>query len=90
MPYIICVERSEDGQSLMESSKGLAERAHHPEEVSGNPRLTVDANYYLSNQVCARRPVPTYLVSVVNKGFLKRVKYPMPAQVTRYNQVQTA
>ena len=66
MPYIICVERSENGQSIVESSKSLAERAHHPEEVSGNPRLTVDANYYLSNQVCARPPLPTYLYSVCN------------------------
>ena len=88
MPYIICVERSEDGQSLVESSKSLAERAHHPEEVSGNPRLTVDANYYLSNQVCARRPVSARLVSVRERDLFGGS--PMPAQFARYNQVQAA
>lgn len=52
VPYIICVERSEDGQVKEQQSKGLAERAFHPEEVNGNPNLAVDANYYLANQVC--------------------------------------
>lgn len=51
MPYIICVEKGEDGQVKEEQSKGLAERAYHPEEVNGNAKLTVDANYYLANQV---------------------------------------
>ena len=51
MPYIICVPRNEDG-TAEEGASGLAERAYHPEEVNGNPRLTVDVNYYLSNQVC--------------------------------------
>jgi hypothetical protein len=49
VPYIICVARNEDG-SIVEASGGLAERAYHPEEVNGNPKLTVDVNYYLSNQ----------------------------------------
>lgn len=51
VPYIICVERTEDGQGLKEGSKGLAERAHHPDELRESSTLTVDANYYLSNQV---------------------------------------
>lgn len=50
VPYIICVARGEDGQVEEVQSKGLAERAFHPEEVNGNQRLTVDANYYLANQ----------------------------------------
>lgn len=50
VPYIICVPRNEDG-TAGEAGSGLAERAYHPEEVNGNPRLTVDVNYYLSNQV---------------------------------------
>ena len=52
VPYIICVPRSDDGQPAEEAPKGLAERAYHPEEVNGNPKLTVDTNYYLANQVC--------------------------------------
>ena len=50
MPYIICVKRDEEGQVKEDQAKGLAERAYHPEEVNGNSQLTVDANYYLSNQ----------------------------------------
>lgn len=51
VPYIICVPRSEDGQLAEKAGKGLAERAYHPEEVNGNASLTIDANYYLANQV---------------------------------------
>ena len=51
MPYIICAERTEDGQALKETSKGIAERAHHPEELRENKSLTVDGAYYLANQV---------------------------------------
>ena len=51
MPYIICAERTEDGQALKETSKGIAERAHHPEELRDNKSLTIDAAYYLANQV---------------------------------------
>lgn len=56
MPYIICVMCGEDGQVKEEQSKGLAERAYHPEEVNGNSGLTIDTNYYLANQA---RPLQT-------------------------------
>lgn len=54
VPYIICVELSEDGQSVAEGGKGLAERAYHKDEVKALPRLRVDAAYYLANQVGPR------------------------------------
>ena len=49
VPYIICVKKAEDGS--IEATKGLAERAHHPEEITDNPQLTVDNEYYLGQQV---------------------------------------
>lgn len=51
VPYIICVERNEEGQVVTDASKSLAERAYHPEEVNATPRLAVDNEYYLANQV---------------------------------------
>lgn len=51
VPYIICVEKGEDGQQKAEQSRGLAERAYHPEEVNASSSLAVDAQYYLANQV---------------------------------------
>ncbi len=53
MPYVICVEVGENGEVLPRESKGLAERAYHPEEVNANPTLRVDTDYYLAQQ--ARR-----------------------------------
>ncbi len=54
MPYIICVEVGEDGAAAGGGgSKGLAERAYHPDELRGNARLAVDTEYYLAHQ--ARR-----------------------------------
>lgn len=52
MPYVICVEVGEDGAALPRESKGLAERAYHPEEVAASPSLRVDTDYYLAQQVC--------------------------------------
>lgn len=52
VPYIICVEKDTEG-NLAGNQKGLAERAHHPEEVNAAPDLlAVDAEYYLTQQVC--------------------------------------
>ena len=36
---------------MKEIGKGLAERAFHPDELRESSTLTVDAAYYLSNQV---------------------------------------
>lgn len=36
---------------LPQESKGLAERAYHPEEINANPALRVDTQYYLAQQV---------------------------------------
>ena len=52
MPYVICVEVNEEGVVLPRESKGLAERAFHPEEVNANPALRVATDYYLAQQVC--------------------------------------
>jgi len=41
---------------LPPESKGLAERAYHPEEINANPALRVDTQYYLAQQVCGRQP----------------------------------
>ena len=49
VPYIICVKKAEDGS--IEATKGLAERAYHPEEITDKPQLTVDNEYYLGQQV---------------------------------------
>ncbi len=49
VPYIICVKKAEDGSIV--ATKGLAERAYHPEEIADNPSLGVDTEYYLSQQV---------------------------------------
>ncbi len=69
VPYIICVEVGEDGAvSGGGGSKGLAERAYHPDELRGNARLAVDTEYYLAHQArCAqmRRP-PSARVSGVS------------------------
>jgi DNA polymerase alpha subunit A len=46
------VEVNEEGVVLPRESKGLAERAFHPEEVNANPALRVDTDYYLAQQVC--------------------------------------
>ena len=62
MPYIICVKKGEDGRVLEEQSKGLAERAFHPEEVNGSQQLTVDAHYYLANQVSSARAAFSFLL----------------------------
>jgi DNA polymerase alpha subunit A len=51
VPYVICVEVNEEGAVLPRESKGLAERAFHPEEVNANPALRVDTDYYLAQQV---------------------------------------
>lgn len=40
VPYIICVEKAEDGSVIR--SKGLAERAHHPDELRENVKLDID------------------------------------------------
>lgn len=51
VPYIICVEKDAEG-NLAGGQKGLAERAHHPEEVNAAPHLlAIDAEYYLTQQV---------------------------------------
>ena len=49
VPYIICTKKAEDGS--IEAVKGLADRAYHPEEITDNPNLAVDTEYYLSQQV---------------------------------------
>lgn len=51
VPYIICVEKDSEG-NLSGNQKGLAERAHHPEEINATSNLAIDAEYYLTQQVC--------------------------------------
>ena len=51
VPYIICVEKDSEG-NLSSAQKGLAERAHHPEEINAASSLAIDAEYYLTQQVC--------------------------------------
>ena len=54
VPYVICVEVGEDGQSVAgtASGKGLAQRAHHPDEIRGSGgKLALDVEYYLAQQV---------------------------------------
>lgn len=50
VPYIICVEKDSEG-NVSAAQKGLAERAHHPEEINAASSLAVDAEYYLTQQV---------------------------------------
>lgn len=52
VPYVICCEVDEEGNVVPPESKGLAERAYHPEEVKASAALRVDANWYLAQQVC--------------------------------------
>lgn len=54
VPYVICCVVDEEGNVLPRESKGLAERAFHPEEVKENPALRVDTEYYLAQQVGGR------------------------------------
>ena len=51
VPYIICVEKDSEG-NLSGAQKGLAERAHHPDEINAASSLAIDAEYYLTQQVC--------------------------------------
>lgn len=51
VPYVICCEVDEEGNVVPRESKGLAERAFHPEEINANPALRVDTDYYLAQQV---------------------------------------
>lgn len=53
VPYIICVEKDSEGH-VTANQKGLAERAHHPEEINAASNLAVDAEYYLTQQVHLR------------------------------------
>lgn len=50
VPYIICVEKDGEG-NVSAAQKGLAERAHHPEEINAASSLAIDAEYYLTQQV---------------------------------------
>ena len=60
VPYVICVEKDGEG-NVSSNQKGLAERAHHPEEVNAASNLAIDAEYYLTQQVCTvlHLPVPS-------------------------------
>ena len=54
MPYVICVEVGADGRPAAgaASGKGLAQRAHHPDEIrASDGRLALDVEYYLAQQV---------------------------------------
>ena len=53
VPYIICVEKDSEGH-VTANQKGLAERAHHPEEINAASNLAIDAEYYLTQQVHQR------------------------------------
>ena len=53
VPYVICVEKDAEG-NLTANQKGLAERAHHPEEINAASNLAIDAEYYLTQQVCSQ------------------------------------
>ena len=65
VPYIICVEKDSDGNAVS-NQKGLAERAHHPEEINAaSDVLAIDAEYYLTQQVT-----------------LHFVQLPMPCQIS--------
>ena len=55
VPYIMCVEKDSEGH-VSTNQKGLAERAHHPEEINAASNLAVDAEYYLTQQVSSRLP----------------------------------
>lgn len=51
VPYVICNNVDESGKVLPRDSKGLAERAFHPEEINADSSLRVDAGWYLAQQV---------------------------------------
>ena len=73
VPYVICIEVGEDGQTLPREAKGLAERAYHPEEVKSNPALRVDTEYYLAQQVqgvCVRLCPAAGFQACVFRGWL--------------------
>ncbi len=68
MPYIICLKKAENGS--VEPTKGLAERAYHPEEISDDPRLSVDTEYYIAQQVrSCSTTAGALLFSIINSGF---------------------
>lgn len=57
VPYIICINQAEgegnSGGGSGGSSKGLAQRAYHIDEVRApGANLVVDAAYYLGHQAC--------------------------------------
>ena len=51
VPYVISVEKDAEGNTAA-AQKGLADRAKHPEEISAASNLAIDAEYYLTQQVC--------------------------------------
>eukprot|EP00884_Botryococcus_braunii_P011316 jgi/Botrbrau1/20185/Bobra.0173s0083.2 len=55
VPYIICIAK-EDGEAATltsgeRPSKGVAERAYHPDEVTASSNIVPDLDYYLAQQV---------------------------------------
>jgi len=82
VPYIICVERSEEqGDTPTEASQSLAERAYHPEELKSNDKLVVDVEYYLGQQV---HPVVSRLCSPIEGTDPGRLADCLGLDPTRY------
>ncbi|KAK9841868.1 hypothetical protein WJX81_008187 [Elliptochloris bilobata] len=88
VPYIICMEIGEDGSPTGGGgSKGLAERAYHPDEVRSNARLAVDNEYYLAHQV---HPVVSRLCAPIEGTDAARLADCLGLDAARFHAVAAA
>ncbi|PRW60975.1 DNA polymerase alpha catalytic subunit [Chlorella sorokiniana] len=87
VPYIIACEVDTEGNVLPQESKGLADRAYHPEEINANPALRVDTQYYLAQQVF---PVVSRLCAPIEGTDAGRLADCLGLDGSRYRQAAAA
>ena len=81
------MEVSEDG-TVLPPAKGLAERAHSPEEVTtSNGRLKIDAEYYIAQQVF---PVVSRLVAPIEGTDAAHIAESLGLDPSRYRGAAAA
>jgi hypothetical protein len=78
VPYIICVEKEEGDPETQVTgdrpSKGVAERAYHPDEVTANGNIMPDLDYYLAQQ--ASTPAATHAEVIKRSDATAQVQTP--------------
>lgn len=87
MPYVICIEVDESGTPITREGAHLAERAYSPDEIASNPRLRIDAEYYLAQQVL---PVVSRLVAPVEGTDAGRLAECLGLDPSKYRQGMAA